>query len=492
MGSERRCPRCGGPATVEKEIWTRSDRTVSRSLLCTLCGAEFSARVMSGRAAPPCEAPAGRGRRLAWIPALLLAAWLALRLLPYGGRAGLYRTVATVLEGFRSPIWAGALTLVALLLLVRRGGTRRAIRISHPTLAPDVHIREEGVGTLAVVLSATRGGTATDFVVARRPDEEERIYRRLSELAARSVAFTPDGVGSPGSREARELRAEVRREIHSLGVVAGEVLLGDDGGAREQLFDLPGDHLLLRIQPGLARVPWELVVERPGAQFLWQRYHVARQVRDEADAAAPRPRGQGPLRVLLLANLEVDDPGRALPAAEAEAMELLEIAAREPGRMRVVRRTPRSAEELRAFTAEGFDVVHFAGHTAAGDASGGWVVRGGAAVDPASVLADAGTVPVVVFANACRSGPGVSAAPWGANAGARLLRAGVAAYVGTIWELDDAGSADFARVFYRSILSGATAGEAMTAARAALTELRPFTWANYALYGDPTLRLVAD
>ena len=70
------------------------------------------------------------------------------------------------------------------------------------------------------------------------------------------------------------------------------------------------------------------------------------------------------------------------------------------------------------------------------------------------------------------------------------MRAGAAAYVGTIWEVDDAGSADFARVFYRSILSGATAGEAMTSARSALMGLRPFTWANYALYGDPALTLL--
>ena len=424
---------------------------------------------------------------MVWMPGLLLVVWLSLRLLPYGGRVGFYAAVSSALEGFLHPAWAGVLVVVSLTLLGGFRGPRTAKRAGRPSIAPDVHVREEGRGKLAVVISSTRGGVARDFAVDRCRGEEDRILRRLSEIAARSTSFAASPVGSGGTPDERESRAEVQREVHSLGIALGEALLGAEPDARERLFDLPGDHLLLRIHPGLARVPWELVVARTGAQFLWQQYHVARQVRDGTDARVPRSPATGPLRMLLLANLEFGSDDRALPAAEAEAAEILELAAREPDRLRVVRRTPRSGAELRALLAEGFDVVHFAGHTAPGGGAGGWILCGGEVVDPAEAAAPSGVAPILVFVNACRSGPGASAAPWTADAAAKLMRAGAGAYVGAIWELDDRGSADFARVFYRSALSGATVGEAMSAARSALLGLRAFTWANYALYGDPTL-----
>jgi hypothetical protein len=484
------CPRCGGPATVEGETWTRSDRTVSRSLLCTLCGSGFTVRTRSADSRPPWAVRVSPGRRLVWIPGLLLALWLVLRVLPYGDRADVYAALSTVLEGFLHPVWAGVLVAACLGLWIAFSGSLPRKRGGEPSLAPDVHVREEGPGKLAVVISSTRGGAARDFVVDRRPSEEDRILGRLSEIAARSTAFADVGTGSGGVADRRELRDEVQREVHSLGIALGETLLGCETDARAQLFDLPGDHLLLRIQPGLARVPWELIVARRGAQFLWQQYHLARQVRGESDAHVPRMPPAGPLRMLLLANLEFGSEERALPAAEAEAAEILDLAAREPGRLRVVRRTPHSADELKAFLREGFDVVHFAGHAEQIEGGGGWVLAGGDVVDPASASIGAGGMPVLVFANACRSGPGASAAPRGGGTALELMRAGAGAYVGAIWELDDRGSADFARIFYRALLCGATVGESMTAARSALLGLRAFTWANYALYGDPTLVLI--
>jgi CHAT domain-containing protein len=69
------------------------------------------------------------------------------------------------------------------------------------------------------------------------------------------------------------------------------------------------------------------------------------------------------------------------------------------------------------------------------------------------------------------------------------MLAGVPAYLCTLAELHDAGSADFSVAFYRAVLGGATLGRAVTAARTALLGRHPITWANYVLYGDPALTL---
>ncbi len=420
------------------------------------------------------------GRGVAFVPLAFLALWIVLRVLPYSGRAQLYAGVSRVLEAYRSPVWAGVACVIAMVLLVRaaRGRTRLGRGSDH---ASDVHVREESDGRLAVLLPGERGAMARDFIVNRDPTEERAILDGLAALAERSQAF--------GARPSREAVAEAHREVHALGLSLCDALLGKDRELRERLFDLPGEHLLLRIQPSLAGLPWELLVPRPGAQYLWQQFHVARQIRDGRGVSPGRDRGAGPMRVLLLANLEAGLPGRDLQAAEAEAQELMELSALDPERLRVTRRSPRSADELRRALAEGYDVVHFAGHTRSADGRDGWVMANGQAVDPGDAVEASGTPPLLVFANACSSGPGASRSEGAGAAPMKLMSAGAAAYLGTLWELEDAGAAGLARVFYRNLVAGRTLGESLTAARASRLGVSPFTWANYVLYGDPTVRL---
>jgi hypothetical protein len=417
--------------------------------------------------------PRGSRRRLAWIPAALLALWIVLRLLPYTDRARFYSGVSSSFEAFLHPAWAAVLIVVAVTLLALGGRRGRGVRV--PSIAPDVHIRDEPSGKLTIVVSGSREAMARDFVVRRQPAEEERVVAALGEIAGRTTRAGTD----------RATVAETQREVYALGLALGRAVLGDRPGASDVIDDLPGEHLLLRIRPELARLPWELIVPRPGAEYLWQRYHLSRQVRDESGAAGGPYAGSGPLRVLVLANLEAGTPGRELPSAEEEARELMDLAAREPSRLRVVRKTPRSEAELRGAVAEGYDVVHFAGHATASDAGPVWHLARGAAVDPAEALTAVGAPPSLVFANACRSGPGPATSSWGGDAAGRLMKAGVAAFIGTSWELDDPGSAAFSTAFFHAVAAGATLGEAATAARSALFGRTAFTWANYVVYGDP-------
>ncbi len=473
------CPRCGGHAQVEAESWSSGDDLLTRSLRCDSCGdrSTVTARIGQG---PPWSVRGRSARLPALIPLAFLAVWIILKLLPYADRAQIYAGVSSALEAYRNPVWAGAACIAAILLLTRAARRARDV-VPGPGSVADVHVREESGGRLAFLLPGERGAVGRDFIVERDLEQERVLIDRFAELAARSGAFS--------THPAAEQVVEVQREMHALGLSLADAILGRERELRERLFALKGDHLLLRIQPSLAALPWELIVPGPGAQFLWQQFHVARQIR--ADESTPRAalRETGPTRVLVLADLEAGDPERALPEASREASELMELAALEPDRLRVTRRSPRSADELRRALAEGFDVVHFAGHTRAADGTEGWVIADGKAVDPGSALAASGYPPVLAFANACHSGPGAGRSDWSSAAPRRLMAAGVAAYVGTMWELEDAGAASFARTFYRNVASGRTLGESVTAARASRMGTSPFTWANYVLYGDPTLRL---
>ncbi len=492
------CPRCGGKLATEEERWSGTDRTVRRTVRCEACGGRFETTADSAgnRAGSVGAGSAGARSRspraavpLLWIVAALVVLWGALRSIPYGGRSAIYRAVyhgaAAVFEAFLHPAWLGALLALAVALVVWRWRGMERAQPLRAAMTPDVHLRAEPPGKLTAMIADSRGASGRDFVSARNPEAEAAILTAFDELARRSLAF---GAAAPG----RDEIADWQRRVYSLGVGLGDALLGEDSEARGRIADLPGDHLLLRLQPELARFPWELMVPRPGGQFLWQLFNTSRQIRDELGAPPNRSRRPGPLRLLLLANLEAGSPGRELPDAEREAALLLDLAAERPDLLRAERKSPRSARELKLLLTEGFDVVHFASHTSHTEGRTGWVLGDGEAVSPDDLGSRPDVPPLLVFANSCGSGADTGLEESGsADTARQFLRWGVPAYLGTLWELHDAGSASFARAFYRELAGGATLGGAVTAARAALLGAHPITWANYVLYGDPALNLAS-
>ena len=99
---------------------------------------------------------------------------------------------------------------------------------------------------------------------------------------------------------------------------------------------------------------------------------------------------------------------------------------------------------------------------------------------------------MLVFANTCGGETreaGEESRAW--DAARHFLQWGVPSYVGTLWDLHDAGSARFAGIFYRQLAGGATLAASVSAARSALLGIEPVTWANYVLYGDPALVVAA-
>ena len=485
-----RCPKCGGRLDVEGESWSRAEGTVERSFRCRACGERFGASVRWTHPGSPSQRTPGKRRfpalALAWVSLALVALWAVLRSLDYGSvRVAVYGALARGAEAFLHPAWAVLLfVLAALLFLAAR---KRSVPLAVPAaVAPAVQLRAEPPGMISVVVAGSRDAVARDSVLERNPLEEERVVEAFHALAQRSASFA--GANESGGFSRAQID-DAQRELYALGLAIGSTLLGGSSEVADALVDLPGDHLQLGVQTELAGIPWELMVARRGGEFLWQLFSVTRQLRDPAAVRPKSARRGGRCRLLLLANLEAGVPGRELPAAEREAADLLELGATKPDLLRVVRKSPRSSAELRQLLGEGFDILHFAGHTgAADDMERGWVLGDGTPVSPAELLSDGVPAPTIVFANGCRSNPS-SRGESVADAARALMLAGVPAYLCTLAELHDAGSAEFSVAFYRAVLGGATLGGAVTAARTALLGRHPITWANYVLYGDPALTL---
>lgn len=481
-----RCTKCGGTTVVKSETWSRSTARLVRVAHCESCGSEFRRELPWGAVSPsemPCDR-SGMLRCSLWFVASLSVIWIALKFGDFVARSLVYRTLMRTAEGFLHPGWIVMLVLSATLLWL--AGRRRAVLpVSPAVLAPDVHIRAEPDGKLSLIFTGNRGAVAHDCVFGRHYEEERQLLTELDDMARRSVTFEA-GDALPGADKI----AETHRSIRAIGRRLASILGGDEaGGAMDQLVDLPGDHLLLRVQRELSAFPWELLVPKSEGQPLWQLYCLSRQIRTDGSSDTLWRKPARPLRMLVVANLEHGREGRGLPEAEREAQELLELGALKPELVRVVRRSPRDLGELVAALNEGYDIVHYAGHTAHRESGGaGWVLPSGEIVDGRDLFLSA-AAPTLVFSNACGEGMG-GAEVRGSDLAASFAEGGVPAYLGTLWELHDAGSAAFALAFYRSLFDGDTLGASVRSAREQSFRFHAFAWANYVLYGDPTARLI--
>lgn len=72
----------------------------------------------------------------------------------------------------------------------------------------------------------------------------------------------------------------------------------------------------------------------------------------------------------------------------------------------------------------------------------------------------------------------------------KFLRAGAAAFIGSLWEVSDSMAREFAQELYGCLVAGEPLGMAVMAARRAVaTEPGDPTWLAYAVYGDPQARI---
>ena len=291
---------------------------------------------------------------------------------------------------------------------------------------------------------------------------------------------------------------ELLMKLKELGGMLFDQLVprGDQGIAQE---DRATSNLMLAIDDRLVHVPWELLYD--GADFLCQRFSMGRSVstKQAVSVVVRSLHGRSRCRSLPIPAATCRPPTRKASAIKNEVASFEDW-------LDVSLKTTDITTDYAKAKIRNFDIVHYAGHAEHNTArpeESGWLLKDGS-LRASEVMSMAGSrpMPALVFSNACQTGQtdawkldsDYSTRIFGmANA---FLLSGVQHYIGTFWEIPDEAGALFARAFYRSLVTGATVGEALRAARRELIEKYgedTIVWASYMLYGDPTTRYaVAD
>lgn len=299
------------------------------------------------------------------------------------------------------------------------------------------------------------------------------------------------------------------------GHLLGRLLLPRD--MRERIVSQRAP-VVLALDAITARIHWETVaMEAAGTVtdfkpdlFLGSLFGLTRQLRTTF-AQLPEPpilTGRA-LRVLVVADPADDAP---LPGAQEEGeavAAIFEEFRRERDHEVDVKRLfgPREATRVAVLDQlinHHFDLLHFAGHcffNPDNPPASGWLFTGGKILS-AHELTRVDRIPRFVFSNACESGitpdqANERVAPSFAEA---FFARGVANFVCTAWQVDDAAALEFARRFYRGVLGLRGPGidaeplhEAMKEARREIARLGAGgmqTWGAYQHYGDPNLRFI--
>jgi len=256
-------------------------------------------------------------------------------------------------------------------------------------------------------------------------------------------------------------------------------------------------------------VPWELL-DVDGLPMC-RRFSFSRWPKLRSLSCPTSYRLDGDIHVLIVSN-----PSGDLPGATEECSRLIREFRDSPLAKRL--KVEVADERDNAFSIRSkmrrCQILHYAGHAVFSDRAGdltrsGWLLKGSPQYPSSGDLLRAGGLsdfwtespPLLVFANACRSGQGSAksfqqrvSADAAMGLAQAFLGAGVGNYLGTVWESPDDGSTgEFASAFYREFLSGRSVGDSVVLARnhcAMIFGEEDLAWARYALFGDPLSHIV--
>ncbi len=276
-----------------------------------------------------------------------------------------------------------------------------------------------------------------------------------------------------------------------------------DGAIIAGLEGYIGNHLVVVHDAEASRIPWETLCigsKFPALHGGISRRYVAANLSVAKWLEARREDER--LDILL-----VVDPTQDLAGARAEGDRIEKLFA-DRQRVRVLRIDGAKATRARLraeFGSGKYDVLHYAGHAYFDSAR---VYRSGVLCADGPLtgaeLADIGTLPSLVFFNACESArlrKRVEAESKHVtkdmkerierNVGLAeaFLRGGVANYMGTYWPVADASAKEFANAFYGAILEGQTLGDALGKGRAEVDKLKSVDFADYIFYGSVDFRI---
>jgi hypothetical protein len=253
---------------------------------------------------------------------------------------------------------------------------------------------------------------------------------------------------------------------------------------QEMLRSAENGFLFLHTDDQLRQIPWELLHD--GVCFLADKFYIGKNISGHWRDRQREEREN--LRVLIAC-----DPTEDLEWARREGEGLFEALNSEvdPERLDIRFMSGRDITKLSLLDAmKDRDVVHYAGHVDPARTPGesGWPLSGGKILRTREIE-KAGFSPDLVFANGCS----VQRSLGESDVASAFLRAGIANFIGTNWEIRDSqNTLDFAVHFYRSIFEEKSLGESLFEARQFARRTYPpadLTWANYVLHGNPMARI---
>ena len=270
---------------------------------------------------------------------------------------------------------------------------------------------------------------------------------------------------------------------------------------QEKLRASEGGFLFFHVDQTLASLPWELLYE--GTCFLADKFAIGKNIAGFWSESQRAERDR--LRVLIIA-----DPTEDLDWARQEGEGLLESLNADVSSDRIdveLLTGPRLGKLELLEAIRNRDIIHYAGHLHYDprQKESGWLLPEGKILR-AREIEKMGSLPGLVFSNSCMSMPDhlrrqeLIGEENGANEGklfnhlaGAFLRAGIASYIGTSWEIRDSDHTfEFALQFYRSLFEERSVGEAMFDARKHARQQFPIndlTWAAYNLHGNPLTRI---
>jgi hypothetical protein len=277
-----------------------------------------------------------------------------------------------------------------------------------------------------------------------------------------------------------------------------------------ELVKSPDYHLVVVHDAPSSRIPWETICIRPTGSDakVWspaKQAGLSHRLHSEKLPLATwldRRKRQAGINLLL-----VVDPLGDLRDAQKEGDRIGQLAAARADI--TVKRLVREQATVRAVQDElrfgEYDVMHYAGHASFSDhspADSG--LRCSDGVLRAADLEGLANLPSLMFFNACESAR-VRKDSFGSSpvvrreiasrqvensfsVAERILRGGVANFLGTYWPVGDEAAKHFSQQFYSSLLNGDCLGDSIqkgrTAAAAASVD-----WADYVFYGSYDFKL---
>ena len=371
------------------------------------------------------------------------------------------------------------------------GGSTRLVQSSAPAARPGAPAAggSARASTAAAILipphtrlGITRsGGELKVTVIGHGALDWSQEHDYPAELATKLLGRVQDEVLGVEAAEARRaamlgIGEQLRRAFLAPAQLDVVPLLSAE-------TDVP---LVLRLDRSTVQMPWELL--RVEDRFVSRSRIVARQLEGGVPGrTAPAVDDDGALDVLV-----IGDPAGNLRGARAEAEAVLRALHGLPGvQVQALVGKVRYTDLSRALDTTPFDVVHYAGH-ATHDSLRGTALLLADTLITAEDLATRRYLPRFFFGNGCYSGATggetemlVGTLPALVTG---LLSAGVRAFIGAQWPVNDRAAKTFAIALYRALLAGDTIGAATRLAREAVVaahgEGEP-AWAAYALYGPP-------